>query len=97
MRRVLLALLAAVGVSGVASAADARHDEKLEMAAARMAAERMGALRGSFSVDQPPTFVEPAEKAEPRKVVPPSGLRPGVWVDGLAIAVERRPSVSPEL
>ncbi len=85
-------LMLAVAMAGSVMAADVRHDERLERAAADIVAERMGTLRGGLefgfrahSIDQPRAPRHPTER------------RPGVWQDGLAIAIEKKSAASPEL
>lgn len=95
MRQLAWGLMVAAGMVGMAAASDARHDERLAMAAARIAAERVGQLRGSFDPGSTARFVEVAPK--PNTLRSPAELRPGVWIDGLAIAVERKRTASPEL
>ena len=82
-----------------AGAADARYDRKLAQAAAEIVAERMGPLRGGFSVDEKPALLTPMPAQTVRRPVrtelPPPA--PGEWRDGLAIAVEKKSVASPEL
>ena len=84
---------------GRAGAADARYDRKLAQAAAEIVAERMGPLRGGFSVDEEPALLAltpPQAVRRPVKAqLPPPA--PGEWRDGLAIAVEKKSVASPEL
>ena len=95
MRQLAWAWIAVAGMAGVAAASDARHDEKLAMAAARIAAERVGPLRGGFGPGGTAEFVRSEDGQKPTRSR--TGPRPGIWVDGLAIAVEKRRSASPEL
>ena len=84
---------------GRAGAADARYDRKLAQAAAEIVAERMGPLRGGFSVDEKPALLvlTPAQTVRrPVRTEPPPPA-PGEWRDGLAIAVEKKSVASPEL
>lgn len=84
---------------GTGNAADARYDRKLAQAAAEIVAARMGPLRGGFSIDEEPElFVpQPAETVRrPVRAEPPPPA-PGEWRNGLAIAVEKKSVVSPEL
>lgn len=95
MRTKALAMLAAAILAGGGAVADERYDRKLDEAAADIAAARMGALRGGFQPGERPVLFKPAgEKQQPS---PPQAAAPGVWHDGLAIAVERKTNVSPEL
>lgn len=99
MRVHALAALAAAVMAGNAGAADERYDRRLDRAAAEIVAARIGQLRGGFAPGASPvlslTQEEAAPAPEPRQAVPE--LRPGMWRDGLAIAVERKSRVSPEL
>jgi len=84
---------------GRAGAADARYDRKLAQAAAEIVAERMGPLRGGFSVDEKPallTSMPPQTVRQSVRTELPSPA-PGEWRDGLAIAVEKKSVASPEL
>ena len=95
MRINALALLAAGLLAGGEALADGRYDRKLDEAAAEIAAAKMGSLRGGFAPgERPVVFVPPP--APQAQAATPAPL-PGVWHDGLAIAVERRSNVSPEL
>lgn len=81
------------------NAADAGYDRRLAQAAAEIVAARMGPLRGSFSVDEKPILFVPPPSEAIRPPVraeldPPA---PGEWRNGLAIAVEKKSVVSPEL
>ena len=95
------AMLASTSIllMGKAGAADARYDRKLAQAAAEIVAERMGPLRGGFSVDEKPALLAltpPQTARQPvRAELPPPA--PGEWRDGLAIAVEKKSVASPEL
>jgi hypothetical protein len=96
MRRILFALpiLASVAIAS----ADERHDRTLALSAARIVVERVGELRGGFAAGGDIVLVAPVARAEPSAPRTPAvGPRPGEWVDGLAIAVERPSTVSPEL
>lgn len=94
MRGLVLAAFAAAMYMQAASA-DERYDRSLVEAAAAILAARMdGSLRGSFALGVEPALQAPAEKPRPETRKAP---RPGAWHDGLAIAVERKSSVSPEL
>lgn len=88
------AVLAAVMLAHGAAAAEERYDRRLDEAAARIIAARMGPLREGFAPDERPALsVAPARSGRQRTASP----APGQWHDGLAIAVERRPTASPEL
>jgi hypothetical protein len=55
-------------------------------------------LRGGFGPGDEPALLTPQPVAKPERApAAPPVLQPGVWHDGLAIAVERRSGVSPEL
>lgn len=97
MRQLACALAVVAGMSGAAAASEARYDERLAMAAARIAAERVGPLRGGFGPGRAARFVRIEAEAEPGRSRPQAAPRPGIWIDGLAIAVERRRTASPEL
>lgn len=97
MRALVVAALAVVVSADATRALDRSHDEKLEQAAAGIVAARIGPLRGGFDfgdeigiVAGEPEYPRPAEMRKPR-------AEPGVWQDGLAIAVERRTGASPDL
>lgn len=97
MRALVLAALVIVVSADATRALDRRHDEKLEQAAAGIVAARIGPLRGGFDVRDEVGIVAP-EPDYPRPVkTPKPRTEPGVWQDGLAIAVERRSGVSPDL
>ena len=94
MRRLASALLVAMTFGGEA-AADERYDRRLDQAAANIVASRMdGPLRGAFGLGEEPRLETRAEEATSSR---PKDRRRGVWQDGLAIAVEKRPRASPEL
>lgn len=97
MRIQALAVLAAAVLAGSAGAADDRYDRKLDRAAAEIAASRMGTLRGGFEPGERPVLLVLPDMAEPERPQALPEVQPGVWHDGLAIAVERRSRVSPEL
>lgn len=84
---------------GRAGAADARYDRKLAQAAAEIVAGRMGPLRGGFAVDEEPVLFAPPPPQTMRRPARTelSAPVPGEWRDGLAIAVEKKSGVSPEL
>ena len=111
MRMLAIAPAAAIAIAGAAYAADEAqlYDRRLAQAAAEIVASRMGSLRGAFEVDENAeqlVTVDPAANAGPadatltaraRRPRTSSPPRPGVWQNGLAIAVERKSTVSPEL
>ena len=100
MRIALLAALAAVALAGGAPAADERYDRRLAQAAAEIVAARMGPLRGGFAPGETPVLLAPAGTVDTgarSEVRTPPRQPPGAWQDGLAIAVERKPSGSPDL
>lgn len=84
---------------GAGNAADARYDRKLAQAAAEIVAGRMGPLRGGFAVDEEPVLFAPPPPQTMRRPARTelSAPVPGEWRDGLAIAVEKKSGVSPEL
>lgn len=96
MRTLLLAFSIAAAGLGEAQASDARYDERLAQAAAQIAASRMGDLRGGLEPGSQLVLVEDGP-SRPERAVAERPAPPGVWHDGLAIAVERRSTVSPEL
>ncbi len=96
MRTRALAVLAAAIVAAGGAVADERYDRKLDEAAAGIVAARMGALRTGFAPDERPVLVDVAPEVAPASKALPAP-QPGEWRDGLAIAVERRSDVSPEL
>lgn len=101
MRKLALAATAAAALAGVALAADEpqSYDLKLAQAAAEIVAARIGDLRGGFSMQEAPALLilpdrpAAASRAANAPALPP----PGVWRNGLAIAVERKSGASPEL
>ena len=94
MRRLASALLVAMTFGGEA-AADERYDRRLDQAAANIVASRLGgSLRGAFDLGEEAILSKRAQEAPPPR---PKDRRRGVWQDGLAIAVEKRPRASPEL
>lgn len=97
MRTRALAVLAAAIVAAGGAVADERYDRKLDEAAAGIVAARMGALRTGFAPDERPVLVDVAPEATPEASKALPAPAPGEWRDGLAIAVERRSDVSPEL
>jgi hypothetical protein len=63
-------------------AADGKIDRSIDAAAAKIVAARIGDIRGGFAPGDEPVFVTlPAPQAT--AALP---ARPGVWVDGLALA-----------
>ncbi len=101
MRIHVPAMLAAALLAGGEAVADGRYDRKLDEAAAQIAAAKMGSLRGGFAPDERPLLLSPAPAPQRERAARPAAPRaapaPGEWRDGLAIAVERRSAVSPEL
>lgn len=90
--------LAVVSLVAGAGAADERYDRKLDEAAAEIVAARMGPLRGGFSAgEQPALYVPQPQEVRPVKQPAPKPPAPGEWRDGLAIAVEKKSRVSPDL
>ena len=57
MKRFALAAAVLAAFTGLASA-EAQYDYAIDRAAAKIVAEKMGNLRGGFSYDQVPEFVE---------------------------------------
>ena len=96
MRRQVAAILVAAFLAGSAKASDNRHDERLARAAAEIAASRMGELRGGLDIGARPILVEPMANL-PRPSAQLKAPRDNVWDRGLAIAVERKSSASPDL
>ena len=94
MRRLAFALAMVMALGGE-GAADERYDRRLDEAAASIVASRMdGSLRGPFGLGEEPRLHTRARKAPPPRL---QGRLPGIWQNGLAIAVERRPRASPDL
>lgn len=77
--------------------AETGHDRRLAEAAARIVAERMGPLRGSIDIGRRAILQAGSLQAGAADGAAVPGLRPGEWRDGLAIAVEERRAVSPDL
>lgn len=85
MKKVLMAFTALTVFVSTADAAEQRYDHTLEASAARIAASRMGDIRGGFSFGQKPQFVvvqsAPAMTAAdspPPAAAPTDGLVPAV-------------------
>ncbi|MCO5156530.1 MAG: hypothetical protein M9945_07210 [Aquamicrobium sp.] len=97
MRIHVPAMLAAAVLAGGAAMADGRYDRKLDEAAAQIAAAKMGSLRGGFAPDERPLLLKPVPRPQRERAERPAAPAPGEWRDGLAIAVERKSAVSPEL
>lgn len=101
MRKLALAATAAAALVGAALAAEEprSYDRRLAQAAAEIVASRMGGLRGGFGMQDAPDLTmrpqEPAAAAPSARA--PALPPPGVWRNGLAIAVERKSTASPEL
>ena len=98
MRMLACVVVAAAATAQVAEAAEERYDRRLDEAAAGIAASRMGSLRGSFDPGVVPLLVEPMLREPParlRRPRPPA--KPPIWVDGLAVAIEKKQAASPEL
>lgn len=100
MRKLALAATAAAALVGGALAAEEPrpYDRRLAQAAAEIVASRIGGLRGGFDMQDTPDLSAwraalPKSSSAHRSALPP----PGVWRNGLAIAVERKSPVSPEL
>lgn len=92
MRGRMLAAFAMAMSGAAANASDAVFDARLARAAGEIVAAKMGPLRGGLQPGEL-VLVRPRETTRPR----PQGRQPGVWENGLAIAVERKPRASPEL
>ena len=45
--------------------AEQRYDRRLEAAAIRIVASKMGDLRGAFDLDERPVFVAPIDRSQP--------------------------------
>lgn len=91
-----LAVMAMAGTVLTADAPEIRHDQRLERAAAGIVAARMGDLRGGLEIGfRAETRDHPQPVQRPRPA--PAERRIGVWQDGLAIAIEKKTTVSPEL
>ena len=90
----MLAALAAVGAAtamlvSAANAAEPRYDRKLELAAAGIAAAKVGDIRGGFSYRDKPQFVVVRSAPQPPvRHVEPDATRD----DGLVPAVDGTPS-----
>lgn len=93
----MVALAVAPFIAG-ASVADERYDRKLAEAAAEIVAARMGPLRGAFAANERPAlYVPQPQEVRPVKQPAPKPPVPGEWRNGLAIAVEKKSRVSPDL
>jgi len=57
MYRIVLAATALAALTG-AALAEPKYDRRIDEAAARIVAQRIGELRGGFAYDQLPDFVE---------------------------------------
>jgi len=94
----MVALAVVSLVAGAGAADDRQYDRKLAEAAAEIVAARMGPLRGGFSAgEQPALYVLQPQEVRPVKQPAPKPPAPGEWRDGLAIAVEKKSRVSPDL
>lgn len=94
----MVALAVAPFVAGASAADDRQYDRKLAEAAAEIVAARMGPLRGGFSIDERPVlYVPQPQDVRPVQEPAPKPPVPGEWRDGLAIAVEKKSRVSPDL
>jgi hypothetical protein len=92
--RTLLAGAALMGFLATAAAAENRHDENIDRAAANIVAGKMGDIRGGFSYDSRLVLVVPPDEASTASAPAPSVTTAGdPWKDGLAPAVERKLSV----
>lgn len=97
MRALAIAAVVLMVSLDAARALDRRHDEKLERAAAGIVAARMGSLRGGFGIRDQIGIVSHEAEYRPPARIQQGPLKPGVWQDGLAIAVERKTDASPDL
>lgn len=106
MRKLALAATGAAVLAGAAFAAEEpqSYDRRLAQAAAEIVAARIGDLRGGFGTQEAPVLSMSPDKPAPDKLAvaspaahAPALPPPGVWRNGLAIAVERKSGVSPEL
>jgi len=94
----MVALAVASFIAGASAADDERYDRKLAEAAAQIVAARMGPLRGGFSADERPVlYVPQPQEVRPVQEPAPKPPVPGEWRNGLAIAVEKKSRVSPDL
>jgi len=85
--RTILVMAALLAASWTAASANEGHDRRIDEAAARIVASRIGALRGSFSAHEAPVFVIAAEG----QVTTPIRHWRGGWHHGMARAREAMP------
>ena len=90
MKKAPTVLACVVMLVSAANAAEPRYDHNLEAAAARIAAAKMGDIRGGFSFREKPKFVvvQSIPSATAVDVLPSAG-RPD---DGLAPSVRGQPN-----
>ena len=90
------AVVAMAGTAGAVNVPTVQYDQRIERAAAAIVARRMGELRGGLDIGfrvHPPQHSQPVNRSSPASRQP----RAGVWQDGLAIAIEKKTTVSPDL
>lgn len=85
MYRIIFAGLAIAALNDAALAMP-MHDRRLDEAAARIVATKMGEIRGAFDLGRRPELVAPIERPQPVR----SGAIVGTWNNGLAIADGKR-------
>jgi hypothetical protein len=66
----------------VPAQADGKIDRSIDAAAAKIVAARIGDIRGGFAPGDEPVFVTVQDPSVTASVP----VRPGVWIDGLALA-----------
>lgn len=62
--------LVVLGLATTAAWGQPRYDKKIEAAASRIIAEKMGELRGTFSWDEKPRFVVMPPQLDPMPAAP---------------------------
>jgi hypothetical protein len=91
--RTLLAGMAVIGFLVNPAFSGSRYDRTIDRAAAEIVAGRMGDIRGGFSYDARPVFVTVPDAAATSPTEPPDvAVSTDPWKDGLAPAIERKPS-----
>ena len=87
MKAIITTLALLLPVTAYANS-DARHDRRLEQAAADIVASKIGEIRGGFGHNEKPEFVagDRLNPDAPAVAFPRTATRDGFWKDGLAPA-----------
>lgn len=92
----VLAVIVMAGTAGAVDLPAVQHDQRVEQAAAAIVARRMGDLRGGLDLGFRAEASQPARAARHSQRIKRQP-RAGVWRDGLAVAIEKKTTVSPNL